>query len=132
MKKLIILSLVFVTASTMKVNAQDKKWIEIESWSLGANLPSGRQVLELKNNQGSIEFMNTNGRITNVKFNDKSSGRTVVRLLTSVQYPYSVTPLCEEQTIEGGYFASSDGAFSVCIARSAVKAGYDLKAAKKV
>lgn len=132
MKKLIILTLVLATISTLQLNAQSKKWIEIESWSFSTGIPVGRQVLQLKNNQGSIEFENTGGRISNVKFNDNSSGRTVVKVLTVVQSPYRIAPLCGDQTIDGGYFASSDGSFSICIARSDIKTGYDLKAAKKV
>jgi hypothetical protein len=87
-----------------------KDWIQIESYQFGSSIPEGLQSITMPRDGGTLQFKKTGSRITDVKYTEKTTTR--VRLFTSVQYPYKLTP--PATPIEGGYFLASDNKNSIC------------------
>lgn len=87
-----------------------KGWIELPSSGWGATIPDGLHNLTVPRDGGTLQFQKTGSRISNVKHTEKNTTR--VRIFTSVQYPYELTP--PAPPVEGGYFVSSDKKYAVC------------------
>jgi hypothetical protein len=113
MKKILLVSSLFLMAVTTQVMAQSANNSDYVSWR--ANFPSGIQTIPVPGNKGTVEFTREGDKFTNVVFTD-AAGKTYQLTPSRPGTNGAPKPSCETP-LPDACFGTADKNIGMCICK---------------